>query len=72
MPPLYVPPPPIGRRPPLVLPRGHDVREYLTGDDSSWPDYLAFPVDAGLLDPLCAYWHGNNSANDSGSPHGAP
>lgn len=62
MPPLFLPFLATGKRPPLVLPRGlTDMVDLGTGH---WPGVLVIPSDAGLLDPMCGYWHGNNSAND--------
>lgn len=64
MPPLYRPSPVIGKRPPLVLPRG--LGSAIDLNDDGWPKCLAFPEGAGLFDVLCLYLHGSDAANDVG------
>jgi hypothetical protein len=64
IPPLFLLGQPVGKRPPLVLPRGLGCMVDLgTGH---WPKVLVIPKDAGLLDLACAYWHQAGAANDEG------
>lgn len=63
-PPFVHPGPALGKRPPLILPRGLD--DFIDFGSGGWPAVLVIPTDAGLLDPSCGYWHGTISANDEG------
>lgn len=45
-----------------MLPRGCECLVEFRAD--GWPLLLVIPTDCGLLDPLCAYWHGADAAND--------
>ena len=68
MPPLFLPMQFVGKRPPLVLPRG--LADMVDLGAGHWPKVLVIPNDAGLLDPSCGYWHGGSAANDGGSDPG--
>ena len=45
-----------------MLPRGCECLVEFRAD--GWPLLLVIPTDCGLLDTLCAYWHGTEAAND--------
>lgn len=55
MPPPLLPTQFVGKRPPLVLPRG--LGDLVDLGSGHWPNVLVIPNDAGLLDPSCGYWH---------------
>lgn len=61
--PPYRPSPPVGKRVPVVLPRGCEAADWADGD--GWPRFLNIPNGAGLRDWMCLYWHGDSAANDS-------
>ncbi len=63
MPPHFRPAPVIGKRPPLMLPRGFSAAPDMSGD--GWPSCLLIATGAGLLDtPGLRY--GFTAANEAG------